>query len=181
MTPFQTLFLVFELIVAMAMCWTIASMTMSMWHGAPFVPTSKTLVDNILKELDLKPGIRFLELGCGDGRVVCAAVKEYGVEGRGVEISWLWLIMARLRAYQMGVSKKTHILHQNITKTDLAWADVVYIYMMPRFLEKYGKVILEKAKKGTVIVSHSFEIDALKSSKTRSVDMEKYTLHFYIL
>ena len=181
MTPFQTLFLLGELVIAILMCWTIASMTMSLWHGAPFVPTSGALVEKILAQLPLKKGAKFLELGCGDGRIVCTAVKKYGVIGRGVEISWLWILLARMRAYVMGVSPHTHILHQNITHTDLAWADVIYIYMMPRFLDRYGKDILRKAKSGTVVASHTFEIEAITDKKTRSIDMGRYTLHLYLL
>jgi hypothetical protein len=92
MSTTQTLFLVFELIVVSGVLIYLHSITFSLLRGAPYVPTKSGIIDEILKTANLQTGKKFLELGCGDGRVVCQAVKKYGLIGRGVDISRLWLI-----------------------------------------------------------------------------------------
>lgn len=181
MTPFQTFFLLFELVIAGAMCWTVASMAMSMWHGAPFVPTKKGLILDMLKPLNLRPGMKFLELGCGDGRVVCTAVKHYGVHGRGIEKVWLWALLAQLRTRLMRVSDRVEIFHKNILQADFSWPDVIYLYMMPRFLEKHGDRLFGNLKPGVQVLSHTFEIPALQAHKVSEVKVANITLHLYLL
>jgi hypothetical protein len=115
---------------------------------------------------------------------VCAAVKEYGVMGRGVEIVWLWIILAKIRAHRMGISDKVAFIHQNIRKADLAWADVIYMYMFPRFLDKIQKQFVGSLKPGTIVVSHAFEVDVLKEIAVRSFQIDHsntLSTYFYVL
>jgi len=157
-------------------------MTMSMWHGAPYVRSKSDAIDAMLKELNLAKGTKFLELGCGDGRVICQAVKQYGAKGRGVDISWLWLILANIRAWRMGIRKEVQFVHQNIIDVDVTWADVIYIYMMPRFLAKHGQRIFNKAKPGTIVVSNTFDIPYLKDKYVKVLKPNsKSELLFYRL
>lgn len=169
MTNFQLAFLIFELIISLVVCWTITSMTMSMWHGAPYVSTTDKSMDALFHTLALKPGTKFLELGCGNGKMVCSAVKRYGVQGRGVEISWLWILFAKLRAWRMGVADKVEILHQNILTANLAWADVIYIFMLPRFMGKYSNQLSNLMRPGTMVVSHLFKIDTSSDTSLQQI------------
>ncbi len=154
--------------VVLAVIVYLHSITISLLRGAPYVPTRSSDIDEILRSIDLKIGMKFLELGCGDGRVVCQAVKQYGVVGRGVDVSRLWLMIARIRAWWFGVDKDIEFMHENITQTDVAWADVIYLYMMPRFLEKHAQSVFAKCRPGTVVVSYVFEIPHMKVQTTQS-------------
>ncbi len=179
MSIYQTLFLIFELIVVVGVLIYLHSITISLFRGAPYVPTKSEIVDEILKKANLQKGMKFLELGCGDGRVVCQAVKKYGVIGRGVDISRLWLIFARLRAHKLGISDKVAFFHQNIKNTDLAWADVIYLYMMPRFLEGYQKELKQALVSNKIIISHTFELDQLKEHLSEVVVSNKTSTYYY--
>lgn len=64
--------------------------------GPPFVPTPQKTVNEILKKLNLKKGMVFYDLGCGDGRVVRSAVKHYGVIGIGVDLNPFLITYCRL-------------------------------------------------------------------------------------
>lgn len=172
----QNIFLLFELFLAIACCAFIMSLTQSLWNGAPFVPSKDKDVDEIFRKVGLKKGMKFLELGCGDGRVVCKAVKNYGVIGRGVDVSWLWLICARVRAHIMGIHKQIVFRKEDIRMTDIAWADVIYLYMMPRFLDKYAEVIFAKCRPGTLVISYTFDIPALKG-KEESNSTDNYYVY----
>ncbi len=179
MSIYQTLFLLFELIIVVGVLLYLHSITFSLLRGAPYVPTKSEIIDEILKKANLQKGSKFLELGCGDGRVVCQAVQKYGLIGRGVDISRLWLIFAKFRAHKLGISDKVEFFHQNIKNTDLAWADVIYLYMMPRFLEGYQKELKKALVSNKVIISHTFELDQLKEYLSEVVVSNKASTYYY--
>ncbi|MFH0979739.1 MAG: class I SAM-dependent methyltransferase, partial [Candidatus Roizmanbacteria bacterium] len=64
--------------------------------GSPYVATSKKRIQEILKEANLKKGKIFVELGCGDGRIVRTAVKHYEVKGVGIDINPLLIYWAKI-------------------------------------------------------------------------------------
>ncbi|MFO0703908.1 MAG: class I SAM-dependent methyltransferase [Patescibacteria group bacterium] len=174
---FQQVFLIFELFVAIGCLLYVMSLTQSLWSGAPFVSSRMKDVDEALKKVNPTKGSHFLELGCGEGKVVCKAVKEYSLHGRGIDISPIWLIMAKVRAKLMGISKKVDFKAENILKTDMKWADTVYLYMMPRFLEKNAKEIFAKCKLGTIVISYVFDIPALKDKEVKEKRGERYYIY----
>ncbi len=173
--------LVIECFIMVFVIMWLHGMTMALWRGAPFVPTRSKDIRTILDAVHLRPGMRFLELGCGDGRVVCEAVARYGVRGEGVDVGILWLTFARIRARLMGISDRVIFRHQDILSTDLSQADVIYLYMMPRFLQKYSEHIVSHAKPGAIILSHVFELE--KGDTTlqtlHPIDTSRSVTHHY--
>lgn len=176
-----TIFLFIELALALLMLAYLHSSVISLWRGAPFVPTKQEFMRAILQTAHLQKDMVFLELGCGDGRMVCLAVKRYGVRGIGVDVSRLWLWIGILRARIMGIAHTVTFLHQNILDTDMSEADVIYVYMMPRFLEAHGDVFITKAKRGAVVLSHTFEIQSLKAFEQKQVHHGPVTTYVYKL
>lgn len=156
------------LIVSMVIVYLHASV-MSLARGAPFVPTRDSVIDKVLEQVSLSSATRFLELGCGDGRVVCRAVSRYGVQGMGVDVSLLWILLARLRAWRMSIGSRVSFHHQDILRTDLSQADVIYLYMMPRFLRRYSELIVAGSSPHTIIISHRFELSSEATSHCREI------------
>ena len=54
---------------------------------APYVASPARVVDRMLEMANIRPGETFYDLGCGDGRILIAAVQKYKVKAVGVEIS----------------------------------------------------------------------------------------------
>jgi hypothetical protein len=145
--------------------------------GAPFVPTSGKVVREILKEAKLKPGQSFLELGSGDGRVTRQAVKEFGVNGQGIDIHPMLLFWSNLVAKRQKLDAK--FKQGDLFKTDLSKADVIFIFLLPRTLKKLGPKILDEAKKDTLIISHGFMIPALEQRLVKIQPRPHFPTHFY--
>lgn len=61
-------------------------------------------LDHVCKKLQLKPGDRFLDIGCGWGAMVCWAAKHYGVKAHGVTLSDAQLETAKMRIRKEGLS-----------------------------------------------------------------------------
>jgi cyclopropane-fatty-acyl-phospholipid synthase len=60
-------------------------------------------LDMICRKLRLKPGDRFLDIGCGWGGLVCHAAKHYGVKAHGITLSDAQLAQARERIAANGL------------------------------------------------------------------------------
>src|ERR1700722_16354752 len=54
---------------------------------APYVASPVRVVDRMLELANIKPGETVYDLGCGDGRILIAAVEKYKAKAVGVEIS----------------------------------------------------------------------------------------------
>jgi cyclopropane fatty-acyl-phospholipid synthase-like methyltransferase len=53
---------------------------------SPFQPSASALQDAALAELGLDSTSHLVDLGSGDGRVVCAAAAKYGCRAWGIEL-----------------------------------------------------------------------------------------------
>lgn len=64
--------------------------------------TPQAIVNVMLAELHLIPGDVLYDLGCGDGRVLIAAVEQYGCRGIGIEIDPVVADFARANIRKAG-------------------------------------------------------------------------------
>jgi cyclopropane fatty-acyl-phospholipid synthase-like methyltransferase len=66
--------------------------------------------EEFAKFLRLKPGMKLLDAGCGQGVVACYLSREFGVDVTGITITPYEVKVAKRRASRAGVSKKTRFL-----------------------------------------------------------------------
>lgn len=180
-TVFGVIYLVLlmlELVGLIVIALWVWNLIQSLWCGAPYVPIRTKDLDTIARALTPEKGSHFLELGSGDGRVLCTFVKRFGLVGRGVDVSPLWNTLARLRAWWMGVS--VDIQRKNICDTDFAWADTIYVFMLPKFLKSVGfEQKLEECRPGTTLISHGFEIYHHRLVQIMSIPTKSYKTWVY--
>lgn len=62
-------------------------------------------LEMICRKLRLKPGERFLDIGCGWGGLVCHAAQHYGVRAHGITLSQSQLELARERVAARGLGE----------------------------------------------------------------------------
>src|SRR5689334_5811955 len=69
----------------------------------PFVPTTEKAVDAMLKLAGVTKADVLYDLGCGDGRIVIAAAKNYGARAVGIDINPVRIQEAKENAKKAGV------------------------------------------------------------------------------
>lgn len=118
----------------------LVSAVYASWGSAPWVPTRRVDIERLLDVLDLQPGERFVELGCGDGRV-CRAVKRRFPEAEvvGVELSLLPWLVAKL--FSPGVD----VRFGDVFKLDVSEFDVVYVFLVPQAHDRLGEIWMNEA------------------------------------
>jgi len=70
-------------------------------------------LDLICRKLELAPGTRFLDIGCGWGSLAIHAAAEYGAEATGVTISGEQAEYARRWAKRLGVADRVEIIQED--------------------------------------------------------------------
>lgn len=121
---------------------------------APYVPTKKEKIKKLLKMLKLKKGQSFYELGSGDGRVVMEAAR-LGLNSFGIEQSWIRVTWSKLQAKRAKLSN-AQFIHGNIFNQKLSQADIVFIYLLPKGVEKLFPKLTSELKKDTIVITQTF-------------------------
>jgi ribosomal protein L11 methylase PrmA len=124
----------------------------------PYVPTPEPVVDAMLKLAQVKRGDVLYDLGSGDGRIVIAAAKRYGVRGTGVDIDPRRIDEANANARKAGVAKLVRFVNRDLFEVDFSEATVVTLYLLPRINLQLRPKLLAELRPGTRIVSHGFDM-----------------------
>jgi len=143
----------------------ILSFVYASLRGAPWVPTRKKDIDRFLKLAKIKKGDKMYDLGCGDGRLVCAAAKV-GAKAEGFELSILMYLVSKTRSLFQKNRSKIKIHYKNIWKLDLSQADIIYCFLMPEIYPKLKEKLEKEAKTGAKIITYVWPIKEWKASKT---------------
>jgi len=136
----------------------------------PYVPTPDLVVKGMLQLAGVKNGETVIDLGCGDGRIVVMAAKEFGAKGIGYDLNPERIKEANDNAKAAGVNGNVQFLEKNLFEADIKQADVVTLYLLPSVNEKLKPRLLKELKRGTRIVSHSFSMGDWKPVKEQEVD-----------
>ncbi|SCY20005.1 class I SAM-dependent methyltransferase [Microvirga guangxiensis] len=75
-------------------------------------------LDMICRKLRLKPGERFLDIGCGWGALVCHAAQHYGVKATGVTLAEEQAKLAREKVARLGLQDRVEILVKDFTQME---------------------------------------------------------------
>jgi SAM-dependent methyltransferase len=136
----------------------------------PYVPTDNTVVDAMLKLAGVKNTDVVYDLGCGDGRIVVRAAKNFGAHGVGVDINPVRIQEARDNAKRNDVEGLVRFEEADLFDTDIHNATVVTLYLLPQVNLRLRPKLLSDLRPGTRVVSHSFDMGDWKPEKQEQVE-----------
>jgi precorrin-6B methylase 2 len=145
-----------------------------------YVPTPPEVVTAMLKVAKVGKNDIVYDLGSGDGRIVIAAVKEFGAaRGTGIDINPVRITEANENAQKAGVTDRVRFLNQDLFETNLSEATVVTLYLLPSLNLKLMPKLMAELKPGTRIVSHSFDMGDWKPEQ--SLDVNGRMVYFWTI
>lgn len=150
--------IVFILLTALLIGMTlyVLGLLISPFFGAPFVPSKKPSVEDMMRLAAIQPGNRAADLGSGDGRLVCALAQR-GAHAVGYEINPLLVWFSRLKMSRKRFSGSAQAVLGDFMRHDLSGYDVITAYLMPHFMVKLEPKLLRELKTGSRVVSNSFQ------------------------
>ncbi len=144
---------------------------------APYVGTPERAIDRMLTLAALKPGETLYDLGCGEGKTVIAAAKEYKIKAVGVEISENLARKAATKVKGAGLQDRVKIIHGDFMKTDLSEANVVTLYLATTANETLRPNLERYLKPSTRVVSYDYPIPGWKPIETTQSEGHQGALH----
>ena len=135
---------------------------------APYVSTPQSVVDAMLRLAAVRQGDLVYDLGCGDGRIVIAAARNFGARGVGIDIDPRRIEEANFAARLAGVSGRVRFAVQDLFKTDFSDATVMALYLYPELNARLLPKFRSELKPGTRVVSHQFGIGDWKPTRSET-------------
>ena len=134
--------------------------------GSPWWPAPKREVIKLLRMAELREGETLYDLGCGDGRALIAAAREFGAHGVGVEIDPVKVFIARFFVKSAGLSGRIEIIRASVLDVPLHDADVVFLYLSHQLIDRMKDKFLTELKPEARIASYGFMVRGLPLHKT---------------
>jgi len=124
----------------------------------------------MLKLAGVSKGDIVYDLGCGDGRIVILAAKEYGAHGKRIDLNPRRIEEARGNARKAGVETLVKFEVNDLFAADIRGATVVALYLLPDVNLRLRPKLLKELKPGSRVVSNSFGMGDWKPEKEQIVD-----------
>jgi precorrin-6B methylase 2 len=133
---------------------------------APYVPTPQDVVDRMLALAQITKSDVVYDLGCGDGRIVVTAARQFGARGVGVDIDPERIKESEANAKAAGVQDRVTFKLQDAMTVDLSPATVVTLYLLSSSNMKLRPMLTKQLRPGARIVSHAFTMGDWAPQKT---------------
>ncbi len=132
--------------------------------GAPYLPTLTPQVKTALAMADLRKGQHLLELGCGDGKILIAAAQQ-GIRVTGYELNPILVLICKLRTRRY--KKLVTVVWGNFWNIKLPESDAIFVFLLPKFMDRLDKKIVQESSAHVKLVSFAFEIPYKRVVSTR--------------
>ncbi|MFI6491761.1 class I SAM-dependent methyltransferase [Streptomyces sp. NPDC050564] len=144
-------------------------------NGGTLEEAQHDKLELIARKLDLKPGQRLLDVGCGWGSMAIHAAREHGVSVVGVTLSQEQAAYARKRVADEGLTDKVEIRVQDYRDVADGPYDAISSIGMAehvgaeRYLE-YAEVLYQLLKPGGRLLNHQIARPPRRDESAYSVD-----------
>ena len=126
--------------------------------GESLAVAQERKLDLICRKLELAPGQRFLDVGCGWGGLVVHAASRYGVEATGVTLSEPQATVAEIRAKEAGVEDLVTIVRGDYRSLDGTYDSIASVGMFEHVgrarLPEYFRLLSDRLSPGGQLLNH---------------------------
>ncbi|MBI4240061.1 hypothetical protein HY620_03675 [Candidatus Uhrbacteria bacterium] len=147
----------FTIIILLVLFVILGTFAYAGYSAAPWLPMRKYDIERFCQFANIRPGERFYDLGCGDGRIVCA-VAQRGAQSTGYEISILPYLLAKLRCFLQGIPLSS-IQYRNLWTSNLSNADTVFFYLLPQMQARLKEKLEKELKEGARVITYAWPIE----------------------
>ena len=131
-------------------------LTWSIIKGAPWSPTPDEDMEIMFTLTKLQPDELVYDLGCGDGRVLIKAAKQYNARAIGIEIDPIRFLWCKFRIRMLDLNERVQVIRGDFFSKDLSDADVVFCYLLQDTNNKLQEKLITELKPDARIVSKKF-------------------------
>jgi SAM-dependent methyltransferase len=131
-----------------------------------YEPTPMEVVHAMLRLAKVTASDVVYDLGCGDGRIVITAARQFGARGVCVDIDPLRITESREGAHHANVTDRIRFLNEDLFVTDVGDATVVTLFLSPELNLAVRPKLQRELKRGARIVSYWHQMGDWKPQET---------------
>ena len=151
----------------------------------PYVPTPEPVAREMLRIANAGPNDIVYDLGCGDGRILVIAAREFGVKKAvGIEIREDKVKEAIENIRRAGVEDRATVIHGDMFEIDISEATIVTLFLLTSVNERLKPKLERELKPGARVVSHEFRIPGWVPKIVVDVRDRNYithTIYLYVI
>lgn len=133
-------------------------------QGALYVPTHQAKVEKMAELATARPGMKTLDLGSGDGRIVIAMARA-GALAVGYEVNPILYFWSRHKIKKLGLEARAKIYFKNFWRADFSQFDVITVFGINYIMGRLEQKLAREAKSGTRVISYAFSFPTWKYSQ----------------
>jgi cyclopropane-fatty-acyl-phospholipid synthase len=167
----------YEMLLGPSMTYTCACYPTA---DATLEEAQDTKYDLVARKLDLQPGMRLLDVGCGWGGMVRHAVKHYGVTALGVTLSHEQASWGQNEIERQGLAGKAEVRHLDYRDVTEAGFDAVSSIGLTEHVgvanyPAYFRFLRSKLRTGGRLLNHCItRPDTIQSPRVRGGFIDRY-------
>jgi len=127
-------------------------------------------LEMVCRKLQLKPGMRLLDIGCGWGSLLSYAVEKYGVEGVGVSISKEQIALAKERYAHLPIDFRLQDYRELDEQFDAVASLGMFEHVGRKNFRTYMEVAHRVLKPGGLFLLHTIGKNARHSTPDPWID-----------
>lgn len=153
------------------------TMTISL---APFVPSQQDVVRKMLELAQVNDRDIVFDLGCGDGRILITAVKEFNAKKAvGYEMRDDLYKNTTLKIHKEQLETKIEVFNEDLLNANISDATVITLYLTTSGNSRLKPKLSMEAQKGAKVVSHDFDIVGWEYTKRENFG--GHTIYLYMI
>ncbi|MEM7775048.1 MAG: cyclopropane-fatty-acyl-phospholipid synthase family protein [Pseudomonadota bacterium] len=138
----------------------------------------------ICRKLRLKPGDRFLDIGCGWGALILHAAEHYGVTAHGITLSEAQLAEARRRIAAKGLSEQVTVELRDYADINGTYDKIASVGMYEHIgianIDTYFRTVRRALAPDGLFLNHAISRRAKRKQRRFSARAEQRALQKYI-
>jgi len=151
---------------------------------APYLGTPMSVVDKMLEMADLDQDDILYDIGSGDGRIVIAAAKKYGIHAVGIELDSQLVNKSIASAKEAGVEELVTFRMEDAIKANLSEATVVTMYLLIESNELMRPHLERQLSLGTYVLTHNYAIERWENKLVdyvsfKAEDGKEHSIYLY--
>jgi predicted RNA methylase len=147
-------------------------------NEAVFIPLPQETIDNMLEVAEIRNDDVLYDLGSGDGRILIAAARDYGIRAVGIEKNKILCWLSRRAIRRSRLQDKIQVVNSNLFEYDLSEATIVTVYLSQKINDRLQPKLRKELKEGTRILSADHTFNFREKSKMKT---GHFWTHIYIV